>query len=368
MSRSVVAKRSELSRIKNARLLLLILPLVGGAFYLRSLASWRPKRVFVGKEPVSQLMFSNDGRTLLVVHTGSPKFPGVLTALGAGNGFALLWRHTNKSGSIRCPQFLVNDSQVLSPSESTATHILDSQTGKILRDCGLLKPAVASPDGRWFAYPDILTVGAEYGSAEAAAPTANYRNFATAKRIGSLPLTLAFSPDGKTLAGGVGDQNGAHIELYDVKSGRRERIWNDLPRQLYAPRYATIKWSRNGRFLLSSGEIRHTHGLATREIFVSLWRTSDGKKLASTTLQATSTPFSMVPTILDGFEVQNEGRVLSFYQGGPVFLSDARARTLKSRRLLDLPGQTITAATMSPDGAYLVAGTQSGYVYYQRLK
>jgi WD40 repeat protein len=70
--------------------------------------------------------------------------------------------------------------------------------------------------------------------------------------------TLTFAPDGKVLAGGLGDR----IYLWDLETGKELRHWVADPRQVTSLTYAP-----GGRFLASSGA----------ETAIRLWDPATGK-------------------------------------------------------------------------------------------
>ncbi|RYX80660.1 hypothetical protein EON83_27690 [bacterium] len=349
--------------MKRWRLLLLLLPLVVGALYLRSLASWRPQKVFVGAGPISQLLFSNDGKTLLVGHSPivtvlsstQASTPTLVTLLDVNNSFKPLWQRDKGLPSGLIPQFFAADSKILLHGSDIQT--LDAKTGRTLKTSGsLYGRAVMSPDGSWLAVNRSDTDdGRVYLNPQ---PLEQGHDEVRAEKIignkGDLSTEFTFSPDGKTFVVGTGSWQGAHLDFYDVKTWKRTKSWNDTPRNPKdeKPRsyYEILQWSRDGKFILSYWSC--TEGGA----MLTLWRVSDGKKLATS------------PTIDLSPELQDGGSVLSYSDKERVFLRKVPNLTSGGEELLHIANELITTVTLSPDGSYLVIGTTSGRVFWKRVK
>lgn len=376
---------------KPRLLLLLLVPIVGAAFYLRSLASWRPKKVFSAPGKIWQLAFSSDGQTLLI---GQPSPPSpapaiitgmvmpvpatVTTALQVESGFKPLWQHKDV-WPIESLQFFARNSQIL--RQGSSIQVLDTLTGKLRKDYGpsparagvlpaskwFVARATISPDGRWLAYKRFDIIGrAEQDGRVYLKPSAPIQQGQTLseKTIGKPSdnsQALAFSPDGKTLAVGVGDQSGAHIDFYEVKTWRLTRTWRDLERAFpgESPSYTAVQWSRDGRFLLSSWKLP-AGGTGSEGLRV--WRLSDGKKLGFSSWTGSRPEGGTLS------QIEDDGRVLTIGSDGEVFLRNTPNLDYAFKPLLHLPNQQIAAAALSPDGSYLLAGTASGNLYRQRLK
>lgn len=86
--------------------------MVAGAFYLRSLASWRTKKLFVGQARIAQLAFSSDGKTLLVGQDHLGKSAPRWLALDAAHGYGTKWSYKGRNNFSK-PQFFLGDSRVL---------------------------------------------------------------------------------------------------------------------------------------------------------------------------------------------------------------------------------------------------------------
>lgn len=344
--------------MKRARLLLPLLPLVAGAFYLRSLASWRPQKLFVGATRISQLTFSSDGRVLLVGQMGHNYLSGYsdprLMALDAAHGFVTRWSYEGGNNFIK-PRFFLGDSRVLVCGEYLSSpQVLDASTGHLRHDYRTREAAVISMDGKWLVSSDDDYVTLEPGAAKTQQwkPDGIKLSVARGETMSSAP---AISPDSRTVVMQITEFYRSRLDFIDIASRTRTRIWPDSPSRVFGK---GIQWSRNGRYLLSVWYFP-TQPLGIQTSW-SLWRVSDGRKLASTTY-----PFN---EIVPHFEVEDDGRVLSYWTNNQVLLSQPTLRASVSKPQLELSGETVTAATLSQDGTRLVAGTASGRVYSQRLK
>lgn len=366
--------------MKKARLLLLVLPVIGAAFYMRSLASWRPQKVVVAEGPISGLVFSDDGKTLLVEHlpprpaggTGNGLIafsPETVVAFDAQNNFKFLWKRDHDLAqffSKTVPAFFSHDSKIL--VQPGTAEILDAHTGKTLQTNSLNGNYAASPDGKWLAYARPIErlwdrlppIDGQIYLNPTSIPRRQDEVIVAEKIIGqknATPPAFCFSPDGLTLAVGAGDKSGAHIDFYSTKTWKLTRTWSDVAPSLINlhPSYQTLQWSRDGQFLFSS-LTRTSLSHFTNEMGQKVWRVRDGKKVASGIL-------------LDNPHLEDHACVLSFGgDDGQVNLSLPSDLNHNFKRLLQLPNQQITAAALSPDGSYLVAGTRSGTVYRQRLE
>ena len=360
--------------MKRGRLLLLVFPLIAGAFYLRSLASWRPRKVFTGQGQVSILSFSGDGGKVLVGHSPSNGFigsyrPTGIKLLDVNNDFTLLWQSRDKFVTMGRSQFIAQNSQI-----SLGTRRVDARTGSFLKKYIEGGVRSFSPDGQWLA--DSWFAGnAMQVYIYTSDKTPNYeRALDAAKILGSrnqLVQDVAFSPNGKQLVVCVGQRKGTRLDFYDVNSWRLMKsvstptVIRPLIQNRSGGLFRYVQWSRNGRFMLSWGWLPYYPPTGGEAFDLTLWRVSDTKKLASTQVQDVSGRPQVGPL---RFEVQNDGSVLSVIDDKNAYLSSPANLNLKSRRLLLLPHETITVATMSPDGSYLLAGTQSGRIYWQRVK
>lgn len=339
--------------MKNPRLLLLILPLIVGAFYLHSLVSWRPQKLFVGTTRISQLVFSSDGKTLLVGQNSLSKGPQ-LTALDATHGFVAAWTYKGHNDFVK-PQFFLGGSRVLVREPETGpAGVLDATTGRQIQSYGMRQAAFISTDGKWLASrgQDSVYLESTTGKKPLWKPDGVKIPVSPGESISSGP---AISPDSGTLAVQVTEFYRTRLDFYDTLTGKKTDVWPDFPSRVFGQ---GIQWSRNGRYLLSTWY--YPMRPSGSQISWSLWRVSDHRKLADTSFPPSET--------IPGFEVEDNGRVLSHWTDAQALLSEPTTTASKSKPILNLPGEIITATTLSPDGSHLMAGTASGRVYSQRLK
>ncbi|RYG57080.1 hypothetical protein EON80_28670 [bacterium] len=234
-----------------------------------------------------------------------------------------------------------------------------------------------SLDGKWFASYDPSKERATFGfdqakvnqdmqiGIQATNESAGAMNLNGRKSIKSGMATpfdpgssaFAFSPDGQTFVVQRSDQKSSQLEFYETTTWKLTQSWPNLNGW---GRVSGVHWSRNGHFLLSTWSV-DVPGEAVAHMRLTLWRVRDKKRLASTLALNNQQGFAR-------FEVQDDGSILNLWSNHSVCLSTPTSLSLKARRVLVLPKETITAAPISPGGAYLVAGTQSGRIYCQRLK
>lgn len=391
--------------MRIAPIIFLVLPFIANAHCVRAVAVGRVQKIFSGNYPVWRLSFSGDGKTLLVGQRAKPYEFFRLRALDAMSSFTTKWvhdySHYHRYGEevdfLNLPQFFAANTHILVNSKHTRT--LDAGSGALLRDYGELGSSAISPTGQWVAHEW------ERQSDKRSAPSADKTLFFLQSTDGkqwqqkrnitrpdnnTFTSAFAFSPDGKTLAVGISksvdekskSQATTRLEFYNVKTGRRFRICPDykLPKSVKSGAVAgQAQWSRNGRYILTSWIVYYeiiADYTKPPPTIITLWRASDGKRLASRWLQSTG-PWTLEPWTdfnSDAFELQNDGRVLavsastaSVNNDGNVYLDKVSSLSLKSPQPLVFHFK-ITAATMSPDGAYLVVGTSGGEVYRKRLK
>lgn len=345
--------------MRRPHLPLLLFPILAVALYMRSLASWRPRKVFEMPGRVSQLVFSKDGKTLLVGHAPGTSLPGrpmttTLTALDVVHDFRLRWQRNKGLIFSNEPQFFDHDSRILLDGSASLT--LDARTGKTHLQYGYPVHLAISPNGKWLASP-------EDGNAHLFIHPANRifqdeSSLAPTKIVGTSDQVMsefAFSPDSQTLAVGVSDDKGTHLDLYNTTSWQLARTWSDsvFNTKGQAIYYQVVQWSPNGRFLFSAWE------KPAGTMHLQVWRTSDGRKLAHSTLLCT---FVGLPP-----QLQNDGRVLEHVHG-IAKLSQSATTITNRKEVFSFPSDVVSAVAISPDGTYLVAGNFRGQVYRRRLK
>ncbi|RYZ88125.1 MAG: WD40 repeat domain-containing protein [Proteobacteria bacterium] len=358
--------------VKKALLLLLAVPLIVGALYLCPRASWYPKKVFYGRGEIRHLVFSDDGKTLLVSQVNTRAAFGAmeLTALNFAPEFTTKWNF-NDGAEVGKPQFFLHDSRILVDRGTLRT--LDGATGEALQNGGTLRKAAISPDGKWLAYSGaypsdmgcLMPATISHKDIFLESPTGP--TGAVLKTIPpgqSIPIGFSFSPNSRNLVVARIQREGIGLDFYDVKTWKRDRRLLDFRGQ--GP--GSMQWSRNGRFLLSTCYFHDSQGAQAN---VNLWSVSDAKRLSSLIVPCVKEtgPFYISDRIIvPYFEVQDDGRVLRFGIDEQVLLSKTTNLEAGFESLLSLPSERITAATLSPDDSYLVAGTKSGRVVSKRMK
>ena len=348
--------------MKKARWLWLLLPLLAGALWMRSLASWRPKVVFAGPGAIAKLVFSGDGETLLVSQDSPPKLQparATLTALDANN-FDALWQRAD-SADFGNPHFFAGDSKVL--VDGGQIMILNARDGKSLREFDLCCRAAISSDGKWLAVGDFDADGRVYINSPAREIPNGPQGVQGIHALGRREETaraFEFSPDGKTLVVGRGDAKGAYLDFYETQTWKRTRSVPEpkVARAMKAvpgtdlPFFRSLEWSRDGKLILYKCVVNRAGG-------ASLWRlrrVGDAKSLGF----AFSLTMSPAP--------QNDGSALRFFSNSDLALVKPPGFNSRFEPSLSSPGEVLTAAALSPDGAFLVIGTQSGRVIRMRLK
>ncbi len=373
--------------MQRTRLLLLGIPLVVGVFYLRWLTSWRPQVVFKGQSRIHQLLFSKDGKTLLVGEESNNSVPDRLTSVDTMRDFRPNWTQTHTGWSW---QFFADDTHILARGGGSGdlNRILDADNGAQFSQGPFLLWSTLSPDGRWLAYrtqarqetsptsnaalfrQDALLAPSPYLSQTPSLSEWKRSLYLIAKSQ-TMACSVAFSPDSQMLAVGLADQtNGSsYIDLYDTRTRKRIQRWSDFQSiKRVQTQEEDVQWSPDGKLLLSYSThdfVAPKHWAHTATL--SLWRTKDGKRLHSRSVNTDNDAFP-----LSDFQLQNDGRVLAKWrkviEDKGIVLDDIATLGPDSPLLFSRLSQGITAFALSPDGSYLLVGTEIGRVYRQRVK
>ncbi|MBL8794399.1 MAG: hypothetical protein JNM56_10875, partial [Planctomycetia bacterium] len=283
-----------------------------------TLAGWLVASTAFGQEPRLDLY-------------GDPLPAGASARLGT-----LRFRH---GGAVNSVGFLADGKTVVSGSDS-GVYLWEAATGKELRMLPGFR-AVVSPDGKTIATLDVneRQVHGRIHIIDAA-------TLQTVRQLerGVTTLTLAFSPDGKTLAaGGHRVRNQNQVWLWELATG------NELPSPALGRRYDSVyrlAFSPDGKTLATSGN---------RDDALRFWDLAEGTE--QTPLGHNGQALAYAP----------DGKLLAVEGPDPA---DARninsvvklfdVESLKEVRLLSGLRGGIGAITFTPDAATVIAGDREG--------
>src|SRR5262249_48042195 len=148
---------------------------------------------------------------------------------------------------------------------------------------------------------------------------------------GSLIFSLAFAPDGKTIASSSADHT---ARLWDLSTGKERFTLRGHTQWVYA-----VAWSPNGKSVASGSCAWDTDGSGQ----VKVWDPANGMELASLGAPAEG--------IMDVKFVGDEKSVLVCYRNGSVKLWDVPGQ--KVRQTLQPPGPTIHPIACDREGKIL---------------
>jgi WD40 repeat protein len=235
---------------------------------------------------VSSVAFSPDGKTLAAAERHDKAGHNVIVLWDVATGKRLR-RLADDTGLAWKIAFSPDGKTLIAGSGGTIS-LLDVATGK---DCGpaagnpsSVGSVVVSPDGRTLAYKADATIRLW--------DLAEHRE---ASRLPGDPWALTFSPDGKTLAGGM-DHN--KIYLWAPASRRLVRKLESDPRKAgydWVAHYQ-VAFSPDGKVLASGGRAFQS-GSASTDAVVQLWDPVTGKAVRRLTLRERHDEICEVQTV-----------------------------------------------------------------------
>jgi WD40 repeat protein len=168
-------------------------------------------------------------------------------------------------------------------------------------------------------------------------------------------LTIAFSPDGKTLAAGSFNDNNNNIKLWDVPSGKELRTLKGHPGFV-----ESVAFSPDGK-TLASGSADHT---------IKLWDVTSGQELH--TLATAAQPFLQslpIPFLWLGGH-SDTVKSVTFSPDGKTLASGSLDKTIKlwdvasGKELCTLSGNSepVFSVAFSPDGKTLYSDSKDNTI------
>ena len=273
---------------------------------------------------VSALKFSPDGK--LLVSVGIDRTIR-LWNWASGRVVATIEGH---KAPIIATTFSVDGRTLLSVGEDGSVRLWDIATGKALAELNLgiaLKVSALDAGARRLATANGGTVRVWDVQTGKILSNSILSNSTSAERVS----TLAFSPDGKTLAVSGADKT---VRLWDAATGKERRVLAS-----HAARVWSVAFSPDGRTLVSG-----TEGT------IRLWDAATGKELRR--LRGLGGPITSLVTSPDG-------RQLATASADTLSIFDLAT----GKRMASLPGGgPITCLTYSPDGQGLAWATADGVI------
>jgi WD40 repeat protein len=190
----------------------------------------------------------------------------------------------------------------------------------------------------------LLAVGGKSGKGDL--KTIDVYDAATGQQIFRVPSdekstfsSVAWNPDGNTLATGFGDPGG--LGVWNVST--RQNVWR-VPTQAEGPRQ--VVWSNNGRLIASAGGDR----------VAQVWSADSGKLLQ--TLKGHQFPVSSVVFSPDGKRVAS----VSFNREVKVWEWETARKVFEFQRPGSFESDGQPSVSWSPDGRQLAAGCSTGEI------
>lgn len=279
----------------------------------------------LGKGIINEIAYSPDGKYLAVAAS-----IGIwLYDMKTYQEVALL---TGPAGHIKSVDFSPNGKTIISGSQDGAVYLWDTDTKThnktLIGNLDWGECVTLTPDG------NIIASGGE--AIEGSAPSINLWNANTGellKEFGgpSAPLSVCFSPDGKTLVGGVRSEKG--ISVWNANTG-------ELLKTLIGPEdfnsINSIVFSPDGNIIASASDDKT----------VRLWKPHTGilyQTLTTHTKSVNSVVFS-----------EDGGTLISAGDDG---IHVWNSNTAESNHFIAIPAVSVV---FSPDGRTFVSGSSDG--------
>jgi len=162
--------------------------------------------------------------------------------------------------------------------------------------------------------------------------------------------SVAFSPDGRTLATSYADKSGGGVVLWDAQKRKRRQAEPLLVAEGYV---TSVAFSPDGRTLATSYAHKSGGG-------VVLWDMPQGIRRQGEPLVVDGNDVSSVAFSPDGQTLAACCNGSSRRDGGRVILSDAQSRTWRQVETLSVAEGSITSVAFSPDGLSLATAYGQG--------